>query len=151
MDIRECQREDRVTLLGLAVRLTIGVAPWREPGAVAAAVRGWVEGSIDGAADGHGAVFVAIDEGEIVGFVSVGERHHFAGALDAYIGELVTAENAEGRGVARALLDRAEQWARDRSYERITLDTGAGNERALAVYDHLGWQREDVRLSKPLS
>jgi hypothetical protein len=39
---------------------------------------------------------------------------------------------------------RAEQWARERGHERITLETGERNDRA-------GWEPEEVRLSKPLS
>jgi ribosomal protein S18 acetylase RimI-like enzyme len=149
--VRDYQPEDRDALLKLAARLTIGVAPWREPGAVASAVREWVVGSIDSAVKGRGSVFVAVDGDEVVGFVSCSERRHFAGAADAYIGELVTAAGAEGRGVGRAMLDRAEQWARERGYERITLETGARNTRALRLYEHLGWEPEDVRLSKSLT
>ena len=151
MMVRDYRPEDREAILGLATRLTIGVAPWRDADGVASAVREWVTGSIDGAAQGRGAVFVAADDETVVGFVSVTDRRHFAGAVDAYIGELVTADGAEGRGVARALLAHAELWARGQGYQRITLETGARNARALRLYEHLGWDPEEVRLSKPLS
>lgn len=151
MLVRDYRPEDRDALLELAGRLTIGVAPWRDADAVALAVHGWVVGSIDATDQGRGFVFVAVVDDEVVGFVSVGERRHWAGALDAYVGELVTAGSAEGRGVGRALLARAEHWARERGYQRITLETGARNARALRLYEHLGWEQEDVRLSKPLT
>jgi GNAT superfamily N-acetyltransferase len=146
MLVRDYRPDDRDAVLSLATRLTIGVATWRDPAAVAAAVRGWVMNSITDAA-----VFVAHDDHTVVGFVTVAERRHFTGAIDAYVGELVTAEEAEGRGVGRALLTRAEDWAREQGYVRISLETGAGNRRALRFYEHLGWQPEDVRLSKPLT
>ena len=63
-------------MLSLATRLTIGVAPWRDPAAVAAAVRGWVMSSIIDAA-----VFVAHDDHTVLGFVTVAERRHFTGVL----------------------------------------------------------------------
>jgi GNAT superfamily N-acetyltransferase len=151
MLVREYDTDDRDALLTLATRLTIGVAPWRDPDAVAKTVRDWVAGSIDSAVQGRGAMFVATQDGTVVGFVSVGERRHFAGAVDAYVGELVTAEGVEGQGIGRALLDRAEAWARERGYPRITLETGARNARARRLYEHLGWELEDVRFSKALS
>jgi len=152
MLVRPYRPDDHDTLLALAARLTIGVAPWRDADAVAAAVRDWVAGSIRAAGEGRGALLVAAgDDGTVLGFVSVAERRHFAGDLDAYVGELVTAAGAEGRGVGRALLEHAEASARERGYRRITLETGARNARALRLYEHLGWQPEDVKLSKPLS
>jgi GNAT superfamily N-acetyltransferase len=149
--VRDYQPEDRDALLELASRLTTGVAPWRDAVAVASAVHDWVAGSIDRAAQGHGGVFVAVVDDQLAGFVSVAERPHFTGTVDAYVGELVAASGAEGRGIGRELLTRAEQWARDRGYQRMTLETGARNARALRLYDHLGWDLEDVRLSKPLT
>jgi GNAT superfamily N-acetyltransferase len=131
--VREYQPEDREAVVALAGRLTIGVAPWRDADAVASAVREWVVGSIDNAVKGRGSVFVAVDGDQVVGFVSCGERRHFAGAVDAYIGELVTAADAEGRGVGRALLARAEQWACECGYARITLETGARNARVRPI------------------
>jgi GNAT superfamily N-acetyltransferase len=152
MLVRPYQPDDRETVLALADRLTVGVAPWRDADAVVAAVRDWVAGSVRVAGEGRGALLVAADDdGKVLGFVSVAERRHFAGDLDAYVGELVTAAGAEGRGVGRELLERAEAWARERGYRRITLETGARNARALRLYEHLGWESEDVRLSKPLT
>src|SRR4051794_38113401 len=118
MLVRDYRPEDRAAVVSLATRLTIGVAPWRDPAAVAPAVRGWVMSSITDAA-----VFVAHDDHTVLGFVTVAERRHFTGAVDAYVGELVTAEEAEGRGVGRALLTRAEEWAREQGYVRISLET----------------------------
>jgi GNAT superfamily N-acetyltransferase len=149
--VRGYEPGDRDALLALAGRLVIGVAPWRDAQAVSDAVRQWVADSIATANDGRGALFVATDQaGQVKGFVSVSERRHFAGAVDAYVGELVTAEDAEGQGVGRTLLGRAEEWAREHDYPRITLETGARNLRALWFYEHLGWEPEDIRLSKAL-
>ena len=42
----------------------------------------------------------------------------------------------------------AELWASARGLQRIRLSTGAANAAALHLYDALGYQREDVTLSK---
>lgn len=79
------------------------------------------------------------------------ERKHFAGEVDAYIGELAVARGYERRGIGAALVAVAEAWSRERRYPRITLDTGAGNVGARAFYAALGFAEEDIRLSKPLT
>jgi Acetyltransferases len=148
--IRPYRDEDRDAVLALAPRLTEGVAPWRDPGAVASAVRGWVTDSLDRADDPDHAVFVAIREGRIAGFTTVTTRRHFTGDLDAYIGELVVAAQMERMGIGRALVSAAESWARARGLRRITLETGAANTRARGFYRALGYAEEEVRLSRPL-
>lgn len=65
-------------------------------------------------------------------------QRHWTGDLDAYVGELATAEHLEGRGIGRALLARAEEWARGRGLDRITLDAGAANTHARGFYTSLG-------------
>jgi ribosomal protein S18 acetylase RimI-like enzyme len=94
---------------------------------------------------------VARAAGTVVGLVSVSEQQHWNGQVDAYVGELVTAEAWEGRGVGRALLARAEQWARDRGLDRISLETGAANTRARGFYERQGYQDEEVRLTRVLA
>lgn len=140
---------DAETVLGLADRLTVGVAPWRDPDEVLAAVRGWVTEAIAGAGDDE-PVWVAVLDGAVVGFVHAGERRHFSGERDGYVGELVVAESAERHGIGRALLAAAEDWAAGRGLRRLSLETGAANTAARAFYAALGYQEEDVRLSRPI-
>ena len=96
-------------------------------------------------------VLIAEDEnGERLGFATVSHSTHFTGQPQAYIGELATSEKVEGRGVGSALVEACEQWALEQGYTIITLATGARNMRALRFYDHLGFQNEDVTLTKLL-
>jgi ribosomal protein S18 acetylase RimI-like enzyme len=150
VDITAYSPDDRAAVTGLAPRLRSGVASWRPRDGVLLAVHQWVEESLDAAGDDHG-VFVARVDGEVVGLVAVSEQRHWSGQRDAYIGELVTGQRVEGRGVGRALLARAEQWARDRGLDRITLETGAANSRARDFYERQGYQDEEVRLTRILS
>jgi GNAT superfamily N-acetyltransferase len=141
---------DREFVLGLAPRLAIGIAPWRDPQKMIVTAQGWITKSIE--QDGTKTrVFVAEDEhGERLGFATVSHDTHFTGEGQAYIGELVTNEAAEGRGVGKALAQACEQWAREQGYRILSLATGAANERALGFYRHMGYQDEDVTLVKLL-
>ena len=148
--IRSYELRDREPVLRLAERLQEGVAPWRDATAVRAAVEEWVREAVDSdAREGH-AVFVAEEGGEVVGFVTASTRRHFAGDLDAYVGELVVRREAEGRGVGRMLMSATEDWGRAQGLAHISLDTGAANARARAFYRALGYQEEDIKLTKPL-
>ncbi|OAI42990.1 hypothetical protein AYO41_03150 [Verrucomicrobia bacterium SCGC AG-212-E04] len=48
---------------------------------------------------------------------------------------------AQQRGAARALMDFAEQLARESGFASIRLDAYTGNPRALALYDRRGYRR----------
>ena len=96
-------------------------------------------------------VLIAEDEqGERLGFATVTHSSHFTGQKQAYIGEPVTSEAAEGQGVGTSLVQACEHWARGQDYRIITLTTGAGNARALKFYTHLGFREEDMTLTKLL-
>lgn len=150
MIVRSYEPRDRERVLSLAERLQEGVAPWRDAPAVRTAVEEWVREAVDADAHERRAVFVAEDGGEVVGFVTISTRRHFAGDLDAYVGELVVDRGAEGRGVGRELMTAAEEWGRREGLVHITLDTGAANARARAFYRALGYEEEDVKLTKTL-
>ncbi|HJS20833.1 MAG TPA: GNAT family N-acetyltransferase [Anaerolineales bacterium] len=101
--------------------------------------------------DDRAMVLIAEDEaGKRVGFATVSHSTHFTGQPQAYIGELATHESAEGRAAGTALVKACEQWAREQGYSLLTLSTGAGNTRALSFYHHLGFQDEDVTLTRRL-
>ena len=148
--IRPYRPQDRQEALSLAGRLQIGVAPWRDPDAVREAVVGWVRGSLDSCTAEDREALVAVDAARLVGLVTVGQRQHFTGETDAYIGELIVAAGMERRGVGTLLMQAAEEWGRRRGLKYLTLETGAANSTARAFYASLGYQEEDVRLTKEL-
>jgi GNAT superfamily N-acetyltransferase len=141
---------DREFALSLAPRLAIGIPSWRDQQKMIVAAQGCIIGSIEQ----HGKktmAFVAENEqGERLGFATVSHSTHFTGEGQAYIGELVTCEEAEKHGVGKALAQACEQWAREQGYRILSLATGAANERALGFYRHMGYLNEDVTLVKLL-
>jgi len=141
---------DREFLESLAPRFAIGIPAWRDSQKLIDTARNWIAGGIEE----HGqkcAVFVAEDElGERLGFATVSHSIHFTGEKQAYIGELATAEAAEGRGVGTALAQACEKWAREQEYRILSLATGAANARALGFYRNMGYRDEDITLAKIL-
>ncbi len=141
---------DREFILSLAPRLAIGIPSWRDPQKMIVAAQGWITGSIEQQGK-KTMVFIAENEqGERLGFATVSHSTHFTGEGQAYIGELATSEEAERRGVGKALAQACEQWAREQGYRILSLATGAANERALGFYRHMGYLSEDVTLVKLL-
>jgi ribosomal protein S18 acetylase RimI-like enzyme len=151
IEIRRYRTTDRDGVMALAPRLTEWVSPWRDPGAVLAAVQGWVSGSADQAGDADRAFYVAAADGQIVGLASVCEQAHFSGQVDAYVGELVVDRSWQGRGIGSELMRAAEGWAAARGLSFICLDTGADNGPARGLYASLGFTLEAVRLTKPVA
>lgn len=171
--VRPAGPPDAPAALDLSRRLREGVSPWRDTEAVAGIVRGWVEASIGAGDDTTKACYVAEDraddraddgaddgaehgegDGEegatVLGFISVERSTHWTGTVEAYIGELMVDESAEGQGVGRALVDRAAAWGRSHGCERIALDTGAANTKAIGFYRAIDFEADEVRLSRPL-
>lgn len=148
--IREYVVTDRDAIMALAPRLAEGKPPWRDDDAWLAATRGWIADAADSAGAADHAVFVAVDGDEIVGVVHVAERTHFTGQVDAYVGELITATGQERRGIARALMQAAEEWGAARGLDYLTLETGMRNLPARALYRAIGYLEEDVRLTKQI-
>ena len=148
--VRPYHTADREFVLSLAPRLAIGIPPWRDPQKMIVTAQGWITENIEQNGTKN-LVFVAEDkDGERLGFATVSHSTHFTGEGQAYIGELVTDEAAEGRGVGKALAQACEQWAREQGYRILSLATGAANQRALGFYRHIGYQDEDVTLVKLL-
>lgn len=69
----------------------------------------------------------------------------------AYVEILVVAEDAEGRGVGRALMAHAEQWGRTHGCHEVVLDVFANNPSAIAFYERIGFAPDHLRMSKSLA
>jgi ribosomal protein S18 acetylase RimI-like enzyme len=60
-----------------------------------------------------------------------------------YLEDLFVIPSARRRGVARALMLRAEEFARENGAERLTLSTAHDNYAAQALYRSLGYVRDE--------
>jgi ribosomal protein S18 acetylase RimI-like enzyme len=115
-----------------------------------AAARRWLADSFAAAARRDGTVLVAVDETGIAGVIAVSTSRHFTGEADGYIGELAVDSRAVRRGIGRALIAAADTWAADRGLQNLTLHTGIANTTARDFYAALGFQEEEVRLTRAL-
>jgi ribosomal protein S18 acetylase RimI-like enzyme len=149
--IRAATDADGLVLLALADRLRQGVAPWRDEAAVVDAVRGWVEASVAAMDEAGHAVLVAELGSTVVGFVTLSPGSHWSGVAEPSIGELVVAPEAEGQGIGSALVEAVIERARSEGHTRVSVSTGAANARALGLYRRLGFEDEDVTLSRRLA
>lgn len=90
------------------------------------------------------AVYVAEDDGRLVGRLSLARDPHPASHHVADLGILVAATH-RGRGIGRALLEQAAAWARDAGVSKIELHVFPWNEPALRLYERFGFEREGLR------
>ena len=134
------------------------VAPRMHPGQTASARDPAIfDRFFSGLADGNflskpGAqAFVATINGQACGVISFSpDRDYFTDHPRVYVDSLVLAQESEGKGVGRALLDYVERWAREHGFREVVLDVFAGNQRAIAFYERQGYRPDHIRMAKPL-
>ena len=81
-----------------------------------------------------GGVHIAIHRGAVVGVVTLTDTD--AGCL---LNNLAVAPDAQRRGIGRALIDFAENQARTREHDHITLYTNEQMSENIALYRRLGY------------
>jgi GNAT superfamily N-acetyltransferase len=101
-----------------------------------------------------GCVFVAVDDGKVLGWTHVVERLHLEDPPFAEIAGLIVDEHARGARIGASLLRTAESWARDRGLERMRVRSNVIRERAHRFYDREGYaqlKRQVVFEKNPLN
>ena len=90
-------------------------------------------------------IFVARDaSGDALGFTQLYPSFSSVSARRLWIlNDLFVAQSARGRGVARALMDRAKRHALQTGAIRLVLQTAHDNAPAQALYESLGYVRSD--------
>ena len=142
--IRAARPEDAATLVALGG--TVG----REPEAWLLSTDGWrsvgEERRYLRALRRHpdAAVFVAEEDGALVGRLSVARDPHTASRHVADLGLMVAASHRR-RGIGRALLEQSVAWALDAGIHKLELHVFPWNEPALKLYEQFGFEREGLR------
>ncbi len=90
------------------------------------------------------AVFVAEDDGRLVGRLSLSRDPHPASRHVADLGLMVDAAYRR-RGIGRTLLEEAVVWARTAGIRKLELHVFPWNEPALRLYESFGFEREGYR------
>ena len=95
-------------------------------------------------------VFLALDQEALpLGLIhlTVQQDFHFD-TSHAHIADLFVTAAAEGKGVAKLLMHKAEQWALERHFTFITLRVYPQNLHAIEVYKKLGYQLDLLKFIK---
>jgi len=90
------------------------------------------------------AVFVAEEDGRILGRMSLSRDPHPASRHVADLG-LMVAEGQRRRGIGTRLLEAALEWARIAGVTKLELHVFPWNEPALRLYESFGFEREGYR------
>jgi L-phenylalanine/L-methionine N-acetyltransferase len=142
--IREAEPGDAAALVALAraisrepERWLLSSSEWRAPAAERRYLRAVRRSP-------HAAVFVAEAPEGLVARLSVARDPHPASYHVADLGLMVAAGHRR-RGIGRALLRRAVEWARESDVTKLELHVFPDNEPAIALYESFGFVREGYR------
>jgi GNAT superfamily N-acetyltransferase len=151
--IRPASRADVEFVVSLMPRLVeFGPPDWRDPAQMTAFDTRVITESLLDPKPGA-AVLIAEDAGGApLGFIHLhAATEHYNQEEHGHVEDLIVAPAGEGRGVGRALLEKAEEWARSRGYRWLTLNVFAENVRAREVYKRLGYGEDMVKYVKELA
>lgn len=150
--IRTAELRDKDFILSLVPRLMeFGPPPWRPATQMTATDMEVIEGVLLTNPSGT-IVLVAEDKsGAPLGFIHLNTtRDYFTRESHGHVSDIVVAPNGEGRGVGRALIEAGEAWSRAQGFRLLTLNVFASNERALKLYERLGYGQDTIKYVKEL-
>ena len=85
---------------------------------------------------------VILEYESIVGYLSYKIKEKYTKKLD--VDQLVILEQYRGKGLGKKLMDEAKKIAIDNGCDRIELNCWMFNENALAMYEHIGYNRQRI-------
>ncbi len=85
---------------------------------------------------------IILDDERIVGYLSYKIKKHYA--IKLHVDQLIILEQYRGKGLGKKLMDEAKKIARKNNCDRIELDCWLFNESALAMYEHIGYNRQRI-------
>jgi len=101
---------------------------------------------------GESTILVAEADGQLLGFCQLYPTWCSVAAARIFVlYDLFVDDGVRRAGVGRALMAAAQAFGRAAGAARLDLSTAHANTRAQALYESLGWQRDDVYRTYSLS
>lgn len=97
-------------------------------------------------------IFVAEDENAIpLGFIHLKiSSDYYASEKHGHISDIVVTSEGEGRGVGKALMNAAEEWAKGNKFKWLTLSVFPHNDKARKLYEKIGYGEDMIKYLKEL-
>jgi len=105
----------------------------------------------DAARNSNENLLVLEEDGEVVGFIWMSLLSTLLDACAGYVKNIYVAPQLRGKGYGRRLLAAADQWFRSNGATKATLDASVGNQRAVPLYQHAGYEIARHRMEKHYS
>lgn len=136
MMIRKAVREDAAIAAGLAVKM------WESH-----TIQELEQEFADYININSGAIFLAVSDGQAVGFAQCGLRHDYVEGTSnspvGYLEGIFVIEQYRKRGVAKELLETCEEWAREQGCEEFASDCELINDGSFKFHLKMGFKEEN--------
>jgi ribosomal protein S18 acetylase RimI-like enzyme len=152
LHIRKMEETDKEFIIGLSTRFTeFDFMEWRDPQVMKDAQLKMAKEAVF-SDDPDSDIFVVEDDRKnLLGFLHMTKNvDYFSGEEQGYISSIAVAKEGEGKGIARKLMEKAEEWTRSKGYKQLTLNVFAQNERAINLYKKFNFENEIVKMVKEL-
>lgn len=154
LNIRKMDITDEDFIIGLSTRFTdFDFMEWRDSNKMKDAQLKMAKEAIeiDNRSPDTDIYVVEDEEKTLLGFLHITKHtDYFTGENQGYISSIAVSKEGEGRGIAKLLMDKAEEWTLSKGYKQITLNVFSGNERAVNFYKNLNFENEIIKMVKEL-
>ena len=150
--IRQATAEDESFILSLIPRLTaFGPPPWRHVHEMTAYDSHIILRSLHDQPEDTIILIAEDEDGTSLGLIHLfeGSDYYFK-RRHGHISDLIVADEAEGRGVGKMLLETGEAWAKEKGYSWLTLSVFAQNQRAIDLYQRAGYGADIIKYVKEI-
>lgn len=151
--VRAAGADDDAFILALAERFVDFELPkWRRRNVLLEGIRRDISRHLEDQPPGSFMYVVEDDStGNRIGFMHIQlVVDFFTGHQNCHISDIAVIKGMDGKGIGKALLGYAEQFAREHRCERMQLAVFPGNTRARSTYEAAGFGVEMLRMVKPL-
>lgn len=149
--VRPAREADREFILSIVPRLRdFGAPSLRSVESLDEAERRALAGALDDLAEDALLLVAELDGAPAGAAYAMTLVDYFTQERHGHLSIIMTALEAEGRGVGRALMDGVEAWSRGRGHRFVTLWVFDENRRAREFYERAGFRPDMIRYAKEL-